>query len=276
MAEDGAPIVLVGCGTIGGALLGGWLASGRPRDGITVIDPSPSNCPGDIACLPAPPPDAAPPRVLVLAIKPQMLAAAAPGLATLDGAETIVLSVLAAIDVATLRRYFPKARAIVRAVPNLPGSIGQGVTALYGAEIAASDRLAIDALVAALGPTAWLDGEALIDAATAVSGCGPGFLFRYADAVIRAGVGMGLSSEQARLLIAQTMIGAGHMLRDGVASAADMAQAVASPGGVTQAGLDRLDRNDALVRLIAETMIAAAERNAAIAYDARQTALCQP
>lgn len=272
--EDAA-IVLVGCGTIGGMLLRGWRASAR-CDSITVIDPAPRNCPDDVVCLPEAPANAAPPRVLALAIKPQTLASAAPGLAMLDGAETIVLSVLAAVDIVTLRRYFPKARAIVRAVPNLPGAIGQGVTALHGAGLPAGDRLAIDALVAVLGPTVWLDDEALIDAATAVSGCGPGFLLRYADAVIRAGVGMGLDPGQARTLIAQTMIGAGHMLRDGSASAADMARAVASPGGVTQAGLDRLGRDDALVRLIAETLAAAAERNAAIAEDCRLTALRQP
>lgn len=276
MAGEDAAIVLVGCGTIGGMLLRGWLASERLRDSIAVIDPSPRNCPDDTTCLSEPPADALPPAVLALAIKPQTLASAAPRLAALDGAETIVLSVLAAVDVATLRRYFSKARAIVRAVPNLPGSIGQGVTALHGAGLAASDRPAIDALVAALGPTLWLDDEALIDAATAVSGCGPGFLFRYADAVIRAGVAMGLDPGQARFLIAQTMIGAGHMLRDGSVSAADMARAVTSPGGVTQAGLDRLDRDDALVRLIAETLAAAAERNAAIAEDCRLTALRHP
>ena len=269
---DESPVVLIGCGTMGGALLNGWLTSDRSPHSVTVIDPAPRTRPVRVACLAEPAKEMSPPRVLVLAIKPQMLAQAAPGLQMLANRDTILLSLLAAVDVKTLHHYFANVQAVVRAVPNLPASIGKGITALYGDALDERDRLLIDALVAPLGPVEWLDTEPLIDVATAISGCGPAFLFRYADAVIRAGVGLGMAPEQARRLIAETMTGAGRMLRESTASPVDMASAVASPGGVTRAGLARLDRGDGLATLIGETLAAAARRNEELATAARVSA----
>jgi pyrroline-5-carboxylate reductase len=266
MAEP--KILLVGCGNMGGAMLRGWIGQGR-GDRIAVLTPTLSRVPDGVRAFAAAPVGMAPPAVLVLAVKPQKLAEVASGLQALVGAETLLLSVLAAVDAATLRRHFPQARAVVRSVPNLPSAIGQGVTTLAGDGLAESDRQAVAALFQPLGLVEWMEGEAALDASTPVSGCGPAFLFRFADAVSQAAVAQGLSPEQARRLFAQTMIGAGEMLARSELSPAEMARQVASPGGVTQSGLAVLDREDALVRLVGETLAAAARRNAEMAATAR-------
>jgi pyrroline-5-carboxylate reductase len=264
-------IILVGCGNMGGAMAAGWVAQAR-AESLTIIEPMAARAPSGVRCLDAPPRGEAPPAVLVLAVKPQMLAAVAPTLGHLVGPQTILLSILAAVEIATLRAYFPYAQAIVRAVPNLPAGIGAGVTALAAIGLDAPGQALVTALCQPLGGVVWLDNEAQIDAATSVSGSGPAFLFRYADAVVRAGVAQGLTAAQARHLVAATMIGAGRMLATSDASAGEMAQRVASPGGVTLAGLAVLDAEDALVRLMAATLGAAAARSAEMAVETRPKA----
>ncbi len=264
MTED---VLLVGCGNMGGAMLRGWLA--QHRTGLTVVDPSVERIPEGARAMGALPADEPAPRVVVLAVKPQMLTAVAPAIEHVVGPETILLSVLAAVEIASLRRHFPRARAMVRAVPNLPGAIGAGVTALAADGLDSADSALVTGLCEPLGPVEWLSGEALIDAATSVSGCGPAFLFRFADAVVQAGVAQGLDAGTARRLFAATMTGSGQMLMASNDSPGEMANRVASPGGVTLAGLAVLDRDDALVRLIGETLAAAARRSAEMAADAR-------
>ncbi len=260
-------LVLVGCGNMGGAMAAGWVAQGRGA-AVTVIEPVAARVPAGVRHC-ADPADLSPPDVLVLAIKPQMLDAAAVALAHLVGPRTILLSILAAVEITTLRHYFPGARAVVRAVPNLPAAIGAGITALAAQGLDSVGTALVTELCRPLGPVVWLDREAQIDAATSVSGCGPAFLFRFADAVVRAGVDQGLSADQARQLFAATMVGAGRMLLAGTESPGEMARRVASPGGVTLAGLAVLDDDDALARLVSATLAAAAARSAEMAVATR-------
>jgi pyrroline-5-carboxylate reductase len=261
-------LLLVGCGNMGGAMLSGWLRQGHDPRSITVIDPKRPDVEGVHWF--AEMPDALPtPDVAILAVKPQMLAAVAPALNLLLGARTVVLSVLAAVEFATLRKRLPRAEMVVRAVPNLPASIGQGITALAGDGLTETARNLAASLCEPLGLVEWMENEAQLDAATLVSGCGPAFLFRFADAVCRAAQAQGLTEDQARRLIAQTMIGAGTLLLQSQESPAQMAVRVASPGGVTLAGLVVLDQDEALVKLMAATLEAAACRNAEMAKAAR-------
>ncbi len=262
------PIILVGCGNMGGAMAAGWVAQGRAT-ALTVIEPMLELVPKGVRGVAAPPADEAPPSVLVLAVKPQMLAVVAPTLCALAGPDTILLSIMAAVEIATLRSWFPQPKAIVRAVPNLPAAIGAGVTALAADAIDAAGRDLITMLCTPLGEVVWLDNETQIDAATSVSGCGPAFLFRYADAVIEAGIAQGLDASQARQLLAATMIGAGRMMMTSETSPGEMARRVASPGGVTLAGLAVLDRDSALERLLAATLAAAGARSAEMALQTR-------
>ena len=261
-------IVLVGCGNMGGAMAAGWLGQGRAA-ALTVIEPFADRVPAGVRWLAAPAAEEAPPAVLVLAIKPQMLAVAAPGLAPLVGPATILLSILAAVEIDTLRHHFPEAQAVVRAVPNLPAAIGAGVTALATDGIDPAGRALVTSLCEPLGDVVWLDSEAQIDAATSVSGCGPAFLFRYAEAVVNAGIAQGLTADQARRLLAATMVGAGQMLLASDTSPGEMARRVASPGGVTLAGLAVLDADEALARLMARTLAAAGRRSEEMAVETR-------
>ena len=261
-------LLLVGCGNMGGAMLSGWLRQGHDPRSIIVIDPKKPQADGvqwfsELS-------DALPALdVVVLAVKPQMLATVAPGLDPLIGSETIVLSVLAAVEFATLRQRLPRAGTIVRAVPNLPASIGQGITALAGDRLTETARALATTLCEPLGLVEWMKTEAQLDAVTPVSGCGPAFLFRFADAVCRVALAQGLPEDQALRLIGQTMVGAGAMLLQSSENPKEMAARVASPGGVTLAGLAVLDQDEALVKLMAATLKAAARRNAEMAQATR-------
>lgn len=261
-------IVLVGCGNMGGAMLAGWLRSGIAPETIAVVDSAATEMPDgvrhyreDIGL--------SPPGTLVVAVKPQKLGEVAPLLGRLAGPATIVLSVLAAVEFAPLRRVMPEARTIVRAVPNLPSSIGRGVTALVADREDADGRAVIGGMVASLGPVEWLEAEWQCDPVTAVSGCGPAFLFRFADASMQAGAALGLDRALVRRLVIQTLLGSAELLAASDGDPATLAARVASPGGVTLAGLAQLDEKDAMKALMARTLAAANARSIEMAENFR-------
>jgi pyrroline-5-carboxylate reductase len=266
----GGPIWLVGAGNMGGAMLRGWISAGIAAARITVIDPSSPAVPDGVALLSAAPIDGESPAILVLAVKPQLLDAVAPGVAPACGAGTLLLSVLAGVEIASLAKRFPDTRAIVRIMPNMPASIGKGVSALYadaGADAAMREDAA--AMAAPLGLVEWIDREDLFDAVTAVSGCGPAFLFRVVDAMAAAGAALGLPADQAARLALATVEGSACLAAAADVTPAVLADRVASPGGSTRAGLDVLDAGGALAGLMARTLAASAKRNAEMAAAAR-------
>ncbi len=261
------PVWLVGAGNMGGAMLRGWIAAGRDPRTIVVIDPAARDMPAGVLVLPAPPPDGAAPAVLVLAVKPQLLDAVAPAIAPMLEAETLLVSILAGVEIGSLRRRFARPAAVVRAMPNLPAAIGRGVTALYGVD--GDARAIAEGLVRPLGAVEWIDDEALFDAVTALSGCGPAFLFRFVEAMAEAGAALGLPGEQAARLALATVEGSALMAAASDVSPAMLADRVASPGGSTREGLNVLDRDDAIMTLMRATLAASATRNAELAAAAR-------
>ena len=262
------PLWLVGCGNMGGAMLRGWIAAGLDPAQVTVIDPAEPALPAGVTWLPSPPPDGARPATLLLAVKPQLLDRVAPAIAPVLGEETLLLSILAGVEVASLRARFAAPHAIVRVMPNTPAAIGKGVLALYGDVDAATERR-VTRLMAALGLAEWIAREDQFDAVTAVSGCGPAFLFRFVDALARAGAELGLPADQAARLALATVEGAAGLAVAADESPAVLADRVASPGGSTRAGLNVLDEGDALATLLRRTLEAAARRNAEMAAAAR-------
>ena len=173
-------LILVGAGKMGGSMLEGWLKVGMKPDGVSVLDPRPSDemtrfCQANgIALNPASP---APADVLVLAIKPQMLDAAAPSLNGYLEPQTLIVSILAGKTIGDLRSRLPAAGAIVRAMPNLPASIGRGATgAAANDAVSEAQRLMAHALLNRNGIVEWLPSEDLIDAVTAGSGLRPALL----------------------------------------------------------------------------------------------------
>lgn len=258
-------VVLVGAGKMGGAMLEGWLAQGLAPDAVTIIDPNASpdlagrglRVASDGATI-----SVAPPSVLVLAIKPQALDAVAPGIAPLAGPDTLLISILAGKTVADLRRACPEARAVVRAMPNLPASIGRGATGAY-ANDATSDRQRreADALLSANGMVEWVEDEALIDAVTALSGSGPAYIFHLTEAMAEAGAAAGLEPALAARLARATVVGAAALLGESDLEPGRLRENVTSQGGTTAAALDVLMAEGGL-RPLMRAAVAAAKRRA--------------
>lgn len=253
-------IWLIGCGNMAGAMLSRWLATGLDPARVTVIDPAMPDV--GVRVLSALPNEPAP-DMLMLGVKPQMLADVAPGLeAATDGA--LLLSILAGTTTATLTHTFPTARAILRVMPNLPVAIGKGVVGLHG-DLGDADRAAANALMAPLGLVEWIADESHFDAVTALSGSGPAFLYRFIDALAQGGAALGLPADQAARLALATVEGAALTAAASADAPASLADKVASKGGSTRAGLDVLDADSALETLVAATLAAAEARNRELA-----------
>ena len=260
-----APLLMLGCGNMGGAMLRRWIDAGADPALVTVVTRTGTGVPPGVRSLIAVPMDATP-AIVVLAVKPQQIDTLAP---MLIGLETpLLVSILAGVEASVLATRFP-AGAIVRAMPNLPVAIGKGVTALHTASDDPTVRAAASALAAPLGLVEWIDDEAQFDAVTALAGCGPGFTFRFIDALAAAGVALGLKDDQARRLAVATVAGSGAMSAGADVAPSVLADRVASPGGSTREGLNVLDADGALVDLLTRTLAAAARRNAEMAASAR-------
>ncbi len=257
---------LVGAGNMGGAMLDRWIAGGVvPPDAVTAIDPGDSVVPQGVRLVDAPPGDERP-DVLLLAIKPQLLDTVAPALASVR--PRLLLSILAGVEEAALAARF-SAGAIVRAMPNLPVSLGKGVVALHSSDASMEARAAAEALMAPLGLVEWLDDESLFHAITALSGSGPGFVYRFVEALADAGAALGIPADQAQRFAIATVEGAAALAAVSEHSPATLANRVASPGGTTRAGLDVLDDGDAMKALVAATLTAATKRSEELASAAR-------
>ena len=272
MAKPDAPVrwpahvLLIGCGNMAGAMLARWLDCGLPPVRVTVIRPSGKPVADGVTVRTDLSEPIAAGTVVLLGCKPQQLPDVSSALSGLIGENATLLSILAGVPVDRLRAAFGQAGAIVRCMPNLPVRIGRGVSTLY-AEAAAPQavRTVASDLCAPLGLVEWLDDEALFDAATALAGCGPAFVYRFIDALGAAGTHLGLDPAQAARMALATVEGAAIGAADGDVTPAAMADAVASKGGMTREGLDVLDRPDGLAALLVETLRAARDRGAALA-----------
>jgi pyrroline-5-carboxylate reductase len=262
-------ILLVGCGNMGGAMLAGWLAAGFPSSRFTVVDPVLAEVPAGVTLLRALPGGAKFDAIL-LGVKPQLLADVAPSIAPLAGADAIVLSILAGVELVTLAERFPDAGGIVRIMPNLSAAIGKSPVALFAAGLDASRKAEVTALMEPLGAPEWLAGEQLFDVVTALAGSGPAFVYRFIDALAAGAAALGLDRAQAQRLALATVEGASLLAAASPHSPGELADRVASPGGTTRAGLDVLDADGALARLVEATLTAAAERSAEMAREARK------
>lgn len=261
MTATPASIWLVGAGNMGGAMLRRWIASGMDPATVTVIDPIGLRIPDGVTLVAEPP--AGKPEILVLAVKPQKL----DDLPRM-GADMLV-SILAGVEEASLAQRFD-AGSIVRAMPNLPVDIARGVVALHTGSRDPQVRATAEALMAPLGLVEWIGDEALFHTVTALSGSGPGFVYRFIEAMAAAGAALGLPPDQAQRFAIATVEGAAALAEVADAPPAVLAERVASPGGTTRAGLDVLDHDNALKRLVHETLGAAARRSAEMAEAARK------
>jgi pyrroline-5-carboxylate reductase len=257
-----APAWLVGCGNMAGAMVAGWRDAGVELGGVIAIRPSGTPVEGvtTVASLPA----GEAPHFVMLGVKPQKLDEVAPGLAPHVGDGTILVSLLAGVTAATLRARFPAARAIIRAMPNLPVAQRQGVTALFSEDDDPEARGLVEELIAALGLAPWCADESAFSAIGAVAGSGPAYVARFAAALARGGEALGLDPDLARAVADRTLVGTAAMAATGEAMG-DIARRVASPNGTTEQGLAVLDAPDGLQRLVDRMLAAAISRGRALA-----------
>lgn len=230
-------LVLLGCGKMGSALLGGWLANGVAPGAVWVIEPNPSDwLRGTGVHLNEGLPPA--PAVALLAVKPQMMGAALPSLVALGNGETVFLSIAAGTRVAALAATLGARTPIIRAMPNTPALVGRGMSVLIpGPGVTPAQMDLAEALMAAVGETRRLSDEALMDAVTAVSGSGPAYVFHLIEAMAAAGVAEGLDPDTAMALARATVTGAGELAYRSAESAETLRINVTSPGGTTAAAL---------------------------------------
>jgi pyrroline-5-carboxylate reductase len=269
MLAGAQPLLLVGAGKMGGAMLERWLASGLAASEVTVLDPyldsnrradltragvTTATKVGDVAARSF--------KLMVLAVKPQSMTEVLGQVKELAAAETIVLSIAAGVRLATLEAALPGRQAIVRAMPNTPAQVGMSMTvAVPNAHVTAAQRATIEELLSVIGKFAWVEDEASIDAVTAVSGSGPAYIFLLTECLAEAGRQAGLSEALAETLARQTVAGAGALLAESPESPAVLRKNVTSPGGTTAAALSVLMAEDGLKKLLTRAVAAAKKRS---------------
>ncbi|MGN3973845.1 pyrroline-5-carboxylate reductase family protein [Tsuneonella sp. SYSU-LHT278] len=260
-------ILIAGYGSMTGAMLDGWLASGLKPDIFTAYGPREKPVPEGVRFTTSVPEGAF--DALVLGFKPQMLSEAAPPLEPLAGPGTVVVSVLAGVELAALAQRFPRSGGVVRLMPNLAAALGKSPNGLVARGIDDAGRDAVTELAARLGSAEWLADETQFDLVTALAGSGPGFVYRFIDALAAGATRLGLDPVQAERLAVAMVDGAGALAAASPHSPGDLARKVASPGGMTQKGLNVLDEDEALTRLVTETLRAARDRGREMAASAR-------
>lgn len=256
-------ILFFGYGTMASAMLEGWLASGIEPERFTIYNPRPKPAPEGVSFTTKIPEGSF--DAVVLGVKPQKLAEIAGEVAPLAGADTVVMSMLAAIDLDALARRFPNAAGIVRLMPNLAVAIGMSPNALVERGLSKAQRDAVTDLASRLGSAEWLADEGQFDLITALTGSGPGFVYRFIDALAGGAAELGMEREQAERLAKQMVVGAAALAADSPHSPGELARRVASPGGTTQKGLDVLDEGEALQELLTRCLKATSDRERELA-----------
>jgi pyrroline-5-carboxylate reductase len=267
LAAFKGPLLLVGAGKMGQAMLDGWLARGLGAGKIAVKEPQPSKPVKALARrgLALNPKKAAEAAAIVIAVKPQTAPEAVPPLAAHVGKNTLVLSIMAGRTLGFLERALPGA-AVVRAMPNTPAAVWRGITvACANGKVSARQRKLATDLLAAIGTVEWVDDETLIDAVTAVSGSGPAYVFLLAEAMTQAGIAAGLPAALAARLARETVAGAGELLHRSELDAATLRQNVTSPGGTTAAALEVLMGPGGFDELLTKAIAAATRRSRELA-----------
>lgn len=262
------PVLLIGCGKMGGAMLDGWLARGLPPERAIVIESKPTageafRCRPGLRILPsaAALDEGFRPSVVVFAVKPQETEAILPDCRRFVGSDTVFLSIVAGKRIAAFEAALGMA-AIVRAMPNTPAAIRRGITvACANASVTEEQRARCQHLLDAVGEMDWVGDEGLLDAVTAVSGSGPAYVFLFTECLAQAGIQAGLPASLAWRLARVTVSGSGELLHRSGEAPDVLRQNVTSPGGTTAAALEVLMGEGGLGALLDRAVAAAAARS---------------
>jgi pyrroline-5-carboxylate reductase len=257
------PILMLGAGRMGGAILEGWRrANAFPAGEIMIADPQPGEAAlqaeRDGARLNPPDADLAAARTVVLAVKPQVWREVAARYAGLLHPEAVIVSIAAGVGAGAISHEFG-GRAVARVMPTTAASIGQGTASLYADDPTALDRA--HALFEPLGTVVDLADEGQMHAATAVSGSAPAYLYAFVEALEGAGAAAGLPPAEAARLARSTVVGAAILLATGREEPADLRRQVTSPNGTTEAALNVLLGVSGFPTLMREAVGAAVRRS---------------
>ena len=267
------PMLLIGCGKMGGALLAGWLERGLAASDVVLVEPNAAPVAPFVArgCRHYASLSEVPanfqPRVVLLAVKPQMMEGVLAPAGRFAGPQALVLSIAAGKTLVFFEKAFPNAGAIVRAMPNTPAAVGRGMSVLVAnRKCGAGDKTLAAELMAAVGETAWVEDEDLINAVTAMSGGGPAYVFLLAEALAEAGVAAGLPRDLAERMARVTVAGSGELLHQAQGETpAQLRQNVTSPAGTTLEALKVLMAADGLQPLVTRAIAAATRRSRELA-----------
>ncbi len=262
-------LTIFGCGNMAGAMLRGWLADGMDARCVTVITPTSKKVPKGIRTLASAPVDMPSADMLLIGVKPYMLTDLADNIRPLTGPDTMLVSILAGVDVEKTRRLFPQSGPIVRAMPNMAVSIGKSPVGIFAEKLDDRQHAIVDSMMAALGSAEWLDREELIHLIIAVSGSGPAYLFRFIDALARGVNDLGLPKDQADRLALAMVEGAAQLAAQAGENPGVLAERVASPGGTTRQAMKVFDEDDALARLVYKAAKAARDRSIEMEQEAK-------
>ncbi len=265
MTDTLPPLLLIGCGKMGGAMLSGWRERGLGE--TLVVDPFAAGpIPGATLLRdPAEIPAGFAPAAVILATKPQEAPATLPAYARFAGSAVFV-SIMAGKTVAFMQGLLGQGAAVVRAMPNTPAAVRQGFTVGFaGPGVSAAQRALADTLLAATGEVDWVTDEALIDPVTAVSGGGPAYVFLLAELLEAAAVEQGIPPDLARRMARATVAGSGTLLAASTEDAAQLRKNVTSPKGTTERALAVLMAQEAWPDAISRAIAAATARSRELA-----------
>lgn len=248
-------ILLVGYGRMGQALFKS--CSNLNDFNISVVSP---HCPSgenffrNINELP----DSYRPDIILLCVKPQIMADVASEYAKILSSNTLIVSVAAGFSAERLQNLLPG--KIIRAMPNLAVSVGQGVIGLYAISITGTQRKIVESLFDQAGKAVWVDSEEAVNALTAISGSGPAYFYYMTECLAQAAENLGFAKDIATLLAEQTFVGAAEvLLNTKEQNAEDLRNQVTSPNGTTAAGIAKFEDNN-LNELIRLAVVAAFNR----------------
>lgn len=268
MSDQIPPLLLVGCGRMGSALLAGWRERGlAPSFSVDPASDAGAHAGDDMTVVTeaAAIPRGFAPAAVVLAVKPQMAAEALPHYRRFAG-RAVFLSIMAGRTLGGVRALLGEGTHVVRAMPNTPAAVRQGVTvACPGPGVSAEQRALCDRLLQAIGVVAWVDDEALLDPVTAVSGSGPAYVFLLAELMEAAAREQGIPPDLARLLARQTVTGSGALLAASSEESSELRRAVTSPAGTTERALQVLMAADAWPDSMRRAIAAATARSRELA-----------
>jgi len=262
-------ITFLGGGNMANALIGGLRKQGFSAAGIQVVEPVAElreklTDTYGVRCAEAVDASALNCEVLVLAVKPQVMRHALEPVAGRIG-DALVISIAAGLRIADLARWLGNHARVVRCMPNTPALIGAGITGLYAdPRVSHEERETADRILRAVGRTLWIDDEGQMDAVTAVSGSGPGYVFYFIEALQEAAIEQGFDADTARLLAIETFVGSARLAESSTESVGVLRERVTSKGGTTEAALKSFDAD----------RVAAAIRRGVAAAQARGSELC--